>query len=669
MSHQLQNEEPEYCDHPVGRLFDGGVETRALVSRRAELTFLRSQTIQEHNRDNSNINSEQYVRAPNKNQTQVHFPDPVVTSSRSRSPEELTPPLPKVVTAQPLSGLIRSVANVSRLFSPRRSPAVSPVRTPSAEASLTWDPFPFASTSQRARSTSSESDSVYEDSVSWPHFEPVVHRQGTRDPQVKFLPLRSRSSGPQVRDLLTVPSPRRRSVPELSLQRQTVHQKLAIPEPVFNQPLPLLNRQLNFDEEIHAQNPVPVQVPHNQVQIVNAPLVIELPVVQVPAPVHPNILDEDIDYFDNMANSNTIPVFRGMHNEDSRDWIESATLLVDSQRTPNEKAKIALAGISLADDAKRWFRTLDIRPPHPGGDAPAYPPEAITTFAQFKEQFLARFQRARADLWREQAQLHACRQRVGQSTQDYLNELQELAGRALATPEQVLSAALSGLRSDVKLFCVGHELQTLGDLQRWSNIYDTTVESRGQDVAGAVDRLERLVDKLQVRAVTPSPRTPSPQRQVRFANDDFHSSNDNYARSPPMPRYERSTSAPTSAASYGSWRDRGRSSRGNYGGHRGVWGASRQRTGVFDAPNQCVLPSGPSPSFQVPSQYYGTPPQFQGARRPAVNLREAGFADACGNCGRRHVRGQCPARSSVCRACGKIGHWYSVCRSSRQLQA
>lgn len=38
--------------------------------------------------------------------------------------------------------------------------------------------------------------------------------------------------------------------------------------------------------------------------------------------------------------------------------------------------------------------------------------------------------------------------------------------------------------------------------------------------------------------------------------------------------------------------------------------------------------------------------------------------DKCGNCGRQHIRGKCPARGQTCNACGKTGHWRTVCRSN-----
>ena len=151
--------------------------------------------------------------------------------------------------------------------------------------------------------------------------------------------------------------------------------------------------------------------------------------------------------------------FRGLYTEDGREWIDTATWYVQTQRAPTELQKIALVGMLLLDDAKRWFLGLRVQnAPVDGGNVEV---GVITTFEQFKQQFLDRFSTDQANLWREQAMIWQCRQKSGQTTQDFLNELQQVAGRAQATPQQTLTAAINGLREDVKTFCLGHELATL----------------------------------------------------------------------------------------------------------------------------------------------------------------------------------------------------------------
>ena len=37
----------------------------------------------------------------------------------------------------------------------------------------------------------------------------------------------------------------------------------------------------------------------------------------------------------------------------------------------------------------------------------------------------------------------------------------------------------------------------------------------------------------------------------------------------------------------------------------------------------------------------------------------------CGNCGRQHEKGACPAKGARCNSCGKMNHWAKVCRSNK----
>ena len=51
----------------------------------------------------------------------------------------------------------------------------------------------------------------------------------------------------------------------------------------------------------------------------------------------------------------------------------------------------------------------------------------------------------------------------------------------------------------------------------------------------------------------------------------------------------------------------------------------------------------------------------------AKKSKEQQKGEECSRCGTSHgtLRDDCPARSSKCLNCGKIGHWRSVCRSSK----
>jgi len=89
------------------------------------------------------------------------------------------------------------------------------------------------------------------------------------------------------------------------------------------------------------------------------------------------------------------------------------------------------------------------------------------------------------------------KQRVGQKTEDFLEELQKAASSANVAPEQVMLYALSGLRKEVKLFCMSHELTNIADLKRWGNVFD----------------LCRWLCKYTIWAIRNSIRSISPMRQ------------------------------------------------------------------------------------------------------------------------------------------------------------
>ena len=87
------------------------------------------------------------------------------------------------------------------------------------------------------------------------------------------------------------------------------------------------------------------------------------------------------------------PPFRGSYSEDGREWLETVSWYVQTQRTPNERSKIALVGLLLLDDAKRWFFQQNVV--EPVADNAALPDGAIATFEQFKEAFCVGFSAAK----------------------------------------------------------------------------------------------------------------------------------------------------------------------------------------------------------------------------------------------------------------------------------
>ena len=318
----------------------------------------------------------------------------------------------------------------------------------------------------------------------------------------------------------------------------------------------------------------------------------------------------------------------------------------------------------LLDDAKRWFLGLRVE----NAPANANPPEgAIKTFNQFKEAFLKRIQRDQENLWREQALIWQSRQKSGQATQAFLNELQEVAGRGRATQEQILTAAIAGLRDDVKTFVLSHELENIQDLQRWANVYEMCTGSKPDASHANISRLEKTFEKFQIRAASPAPRSNSSARQVRFPDRAATPQpSDGTRRSPQRSGGDRGF-AP------GVWGNGGAGASGNWGyagargfgrgqpPRRGTWSRPANQSGRFAFnPYQFPNPNGPAtptPQF-LPSR--GFRPQYYYARQ------DNGVASACSNCGRSHQWGQCPARGSICRLCQRPNYWASSVQQCSQ---
>jgi hypothetical protein len=231
-----------------------------------------------------------------------------------------------------------------------------------------------------------------------------------------------------------------------------------------------------------------------------------------------------------------------------------------------------------------------------------------------------------------------------------VSELQEVAGRARATPQQTLTACLAGLRPEVKTFCLSHKLQDVQDLLRWANVFEMCAGTPQPDTASTIERLEKALDRLQVRAASPAPR--SPTRQVRFASPGRRSDEDGRQSVPRESR--RDDAVRTSAQPWGN------TGFGNRGGWRGRGMPARRAFGPRYGQNR---DSGFS-SDAAYHQFNQQPPRFGRGQRPSFFYSGGRQPQSCRNCGRAHDWGACPARESVCRACNKRGHWAAVCQSS-----
>jgi len=213
--------------------------------------------------------------------------------------------------------------------------------------------------------------------------------------------------------------------------------------------------------------------------------------------------------------------------------------------------------------------------------------------------------------------------------------------------------ALSGLRKEVKLFCMSHELANIADLKRWGNVFDLCSEEKSVEASGTIDRLEKAIEKLQVRAISPNRpsfgrSSPSPVRQVRFA-DGPDNGPGQFGRQPDgRDRRDGPTSTP--------FAQRGGTFTRPF---RGAFRGPRRSAGRFYSSNYTRPPPPQSENFAGPSQQ----PQFENPRFDSSTQQRN---IACRNCGRFHVWGACMARDRQCFHCGKLHHFASVCRNRPQ---
>ena len=587
-----------------------GAETRAVIQRRADIRALNDQFL------NPAVTS---PPPPDLRASRVSFLSPEVSASFSPVYHDAVAALPPLRnTPSPLDGLRRRFRTFSNLFSPRQPISPSDSVASSAE-SLTWDPL---------LDPHEVSDA----------FSPAARRAllSPRPPHRVGAPLPPRvafdasdddddDAGMQQPVQLRPPAPHVNAPRPQQIQP---HRNVFQPEPL-PQLRPLLQQQQQDlqQQQDHQQQPVDQQQQHGQQPNLQPPPVVDGQPQQPPAPPAPPLDDYD-DFSPTMAS--LLPVgYKGHFSEDAKLWFDTAAWYVQTQRTQTERQKIALVGVLLLDEARRWFlsevEVLDVAP----GDGNLAPGQVVT-FAQFKAAFLLRFERPQAQLWREQALIWSCKQKTGQNTQSFVSELQELAQRARVPAPQVLQAAISGLRAEVKTFCMAHELGDIQDLLKWANIFEMCAGPAPPDTGATLERLEKAIEKLQVRAT--SPASPGAARQVRFADQ----SPDRQLR---QSGGQRGGREPNSAF-------RGRGMPANRAASFGQRWSSFGNPGPFH-----YNVSGQRPPRGRGQVYYGRSDNTQ--RAP------------CSNCGRGHEWGACPARNSVCRACEKRGHWSNVCRSTQ----
>jgi Retrotransposon gag protein len=388
--------------------------------------------------------------------------------------------------------------------------------------------------------------------------------------------------------------------------------------------------------------------------------------VQPVAP-QPNQVPDDDDFYPAMTGINP-QTFRGVLADDAESWIQYADIWLSTQRAITDRAKINHIALFFRDKAANWFRGLNIV--DPPADHQQAPDGAIHAYAAFRTAFLDRFRPNEAENWRETQGLWECKQRADQSTEDFVNEIQNKGVKAHALQQQILFAATAGLRDEIKEKVMAHNITELDDIIRWGTNAERYKASSAipSDIATQIAKL--VNEKLEGITVRPVEKAGDDNRgrsqspRVRFADTTRSQSVDSAGArrrfdSPTRQSSEyQESSRPTEGPGYsaGSWRG-GR--RGAFRGGRGFGSRPPQnyRTGVSQHFVNYNAPDVMSNAYYDPrnAQYVST--------RFANNDNSQQVTD-CYRCGRNHAVRQCPAFRTSCGGCGRIGHWRDKCRSN-----
>ena len=208
---------------------------------------------------------------------------------------------------------------------------------------------------------------------------------------------------------------------------------------------------------------------------------------------------------DEMSSANMPPIFRGIRSQCVEAWFRHLDLWIATQRIMTERAKISSAALLFQDAALHFYNGLVIVDGDPGEGE-------IATYADFKARVIDRFRREPGTNWQELALLHSMKQQQGQSTEAFIAEIINKGNAARASEEQMRTAALAGLRDDIKSVLIHHEITSLEDISRWGVLAESV---QGSDVNGTVKRLETVIEQLQTRPLVAPETLPGPTSQCQ----------------------------------------------------------------------------------------------------------------------------------------------------------
>src|SRR5271163_1462129 len=160
---------------------------------------------------------------------------------------------------------------------------------------------------------------------------------------------------------------------------------------------------------------------------------------------------------------------------------------------PHHNACISYFSSTLKDAATTWFNTLAI-------------PETIATIDALLAAFLLAFTYDAPNSWRQMGKYTQTKQQTGQTTEDFMRQVQDDGKRLRATNEQIRSTILTGLLPHLQSAVMQHDLgEGLADIKKWALIAENyqvpaaSTNCQMQTMAQQLKELKTKLEKTQLR--------------------------------------------------------------------------------------------------------------------------------------------------------------------------
>ena len=329
---------------------------------------------------------------------------------------------------------------------------------------------------------------------------------------------------------------------------------------------------------------------------------------------------------------------------------------------------------------------------------------------EFKQRYITPNETNR---WKDIVAVYEVKQTDGQSVNDFIDLVQKKGLKAEAKEEQVLAAIIGGLRPSIRQSVLQHEPRTVQDIRKWGSVAESAEGQDGgssSDLSAAVEEMKRQssvlselkeqFQSIQVRGIS---RT---NARSTFDEERCHFEDQGQRRPGSSPSPEDYTSSDWNQCQ----------GRGNdpstcrqkcllliHQGATTITGREITRTMERLCITRCRAQIMESSTTATPEIASNSPSsattasanmsdnqicatdhhnsnsvnpilQYQRGGRPQMfynsdrrHYTEEPRNKPCGNCGRMHEWGQCPAWNSQCRRCLRPHHWSSMCRSNQQF--